>query len=256
MNKKRKTKSPLKDKPLRNPGQSIDEKISKLIDDEAIYWLAAIMLSIANAALEWWRWYTNAPFAPKSFTLLAFIVTIVGIRKLVKIRQRLKHLRLGRDGEKAVGQYLDLMREKGYKVFHDIVGDQFNIDHVIIGKKGVFTIETKTYSKPVKQNPIVKFDGSTLTVNGFKPNPDPIVQVKAQAYWLTKLLRESTGKSFPVKPVLVFPGWYVESSNMKDVWILNPKALEAFLSNQTDSLSQENASLIAFHLSRYIRTTL
>ncbi|MCF6264520.1 MAG: NERD domain-containing protein [Xanthomonadales bacterium] len=165
-------------------------------------------------------------------------------------------MRLGRDGEKAVGQYLDLMREQGYKIFHDIVGDQFNIDHVIIGKKGVFTIETKTYSKPVKQNPRVKFDGSTLTVNGFKPNPDPIVQVKAQAYWLTKLLGESTGKPFPVKPVLVFPGWYVESSNMKDVWVLNPKALEAFLSKQTDSLSQENASLIAFHLSRYIRSTL
>ncbi|RLA53627.1 MAG: NERD domain-containing protein [Gammaproteobacteria bacterium] len=250
------TKSPLKASPLRNPGQSLDEKINKLVDDEISMWIVFIVVTIMLAGLEWWRWYTDPPFSPLSYSLVAIIVTIVGTRKLSRFRQELRRLRLGRDGEKAVGQYLDLMREQGYKVFHDVIGDEFNIDHVLIGRKGVFSVETKTFSKPVGKNPSVKFDGSTLSVNNFKPDRDPVVQAKAQAHWLTDLLRESTGKTFQVKPVLVFPGWYVESKNMKDVWVLNPKALEAFLSNETDKLSQDDVSLIAFHLSRFIRASL
>jgi hypothetical protein len=40
----------------------------------------------------------------------------------------------GREGEKAVGQYLERLRARGYQVLHDIPGENFNIDHVLIGQ--------------------------------------------------------------------------------------------------------------------------
>ncbi|MGD1866748.1 MAG: nuclease-related domain-containing protein [Phormidesmis sp.] len=37
-------------------------------------------------------------------------------------------------------------------MFHDVVGKNFNIDHVVIGDTGIFTIETKTYRKPMRRS--------------------------------------------------------------------------------------------------------
>ena len=165
---------------------------------------------------------------------------------------------MARDGEKAVGQYLSDLREKGYRVFHDIVGKGFNVDHVVICEKGIFTIETKTYSKSSSGKSVIHFDGETITVNGKLAKRDAVEQAQAQAYWISEVLKESTGKAFPVKPVIVFPGWFVESAkgkNPTDLWVLNPKALPSFLSNEPLRIQPEDVKLVAYHLSRFIRTS-
>jgi hypothetical protein len=138
-------------------------------------------------------------------------------------------------------------------VIHDVVGDGFNIDHVVIGPGGVYSIETKTFSKRIEGT--VSFDGKSLKAAGYSPDRDPIVQGKAQAYWLKQLLAESTGRNVFVRPVVLFPGWFVEAEKgaMKDFWVLNPKALPQFLANEPETLSAEDVRLLTFHLSRYIR---
>ena len=82
-----------------------------------------------------------------------------------------------------------------------------------------------------------------------------MIQAKAQASWLQRLLAESTGKTLPVRPVILFPGWYIEDSraSRKDLWVLEPKALSAFLAQEQAQLSPEDVALAAFHLSRFIR---
>jgi len=92
MTVKSRTKSPLKDNPLRNPGQSLDEEINRLVDDQISMWITFIVFSIVLAGLEWWRWYTNPPFTPWIYTILALVVTAVGIWKLRKFRRKLAKL--------------------------------------------------------------------------------------------------------------------------------------------------------------------
>jgi hypothetical protein len=172
------------------------------------------------------------------------------------IKKRLRSLKLGRDGEKAVGQFLDQLREREYKVFHDVVGKSFNIDHVLIGPAGVFTIETKTRSKPNPDARVV-FDGKKIRVDGFEPDRDPIIQSRAQAGWLRELLTESTGREFKVRSVIVYPGWFVENKRPinRTTWVLEPKALPKFLDHEPAQLSRDEIQLASFHLSRFIRTT-
>lgn len=163
---------------------------------------------------------------------------------------------LGRDGERAVGQYLERLREQGFQVFHDVVGERFNIDHVLIGEKGVFAIETKTFSKPAQGKATICFVDGALQANGRTIDLNPIEQACAAANWLTKTLRESTGRSVKVHPVVLFPGWWVDPlppEQNKRVWVLEPKALAAFLNNANPQLSSEDAKLLAYHLSRYVR---
>lgn len=45
-------RSPLKDNPLRNPGQSLDEEIHKIIEDDASPFFVAPIVSIIYAAIE------------------------------------------------------------------------------------------------------------------------------------------------------------------------------------------------------------
>jgi hypothetical protein len=250
-------KSPLKDNPLRNPGQSLDETIQNLLDEDASSLAAVIVFCNVITAYEWWRWYTKIPYSPGVVTFVCGVITSYCIFRLSTLKKQLKALRLARDGEKAVGQYLEMLRELGYRVFHDIPGKNFNLDHVIIGPKGIFTIETKTFSKPVIGKANVYFDGTSINVNGYKPERDPIVQALAQASWLSDLVKDSTGHKHSVKPVVVFPGWFVCSgpdANSSNVWVINPKGLPKFLDCSPQKLSSDEIQLIAYHLSRYIRT--
>ncbi|MFT6883522.1 MAG: hypothetical protein ACJAVY_002327 [Marinoscillum sp.] len=92
--------------------------------------------------------------------------------------------------------------------------------------------------------------------NGFKDDK-PLVQVKAGANWLKQLIKESTGRDIDVKKVVLFPGWFIEptaESKQSDVWVLNPKALPAFIANSQKRMSVEDVSLVAYHLSRFVRT--
>jgi hypothetical protein len=250
------SRSPLKAKPLRNPGQSLDEEIHRILDDKALMWLMSVMFALVMSGMEWWRWYRATPPTPILISVVALVVLAVGVPRLLSLRRQIIRLKLGRDGEKAVGQYLEALREKGCRVFHDLVGDGFNVDHVIIGRSGVYTVETKTISKPTGKDAKVVFNGDAILVNGRSLDRDPVVQSKAQANWLRELLAETTGRTYRVKPVIVFPGWYVESSasaNRGAPWVLSPKALPAFIDNEPTVLSDQDVRLAAYHLSRHIR---
>lgn len=69
------------------------------------------------------------------------------------------------------------------------------------------------------------------------------------------MLEESTGRRFEVMPVVVFPGWFVEAAPgaQRAMWVLEPKALPAFIANEPKRLAPEEVKLAAFHLSRYVR---
>jgi Nuclease-related domain len=249
-------KSPLKDKPLRNPGESLDKQIMDLKDNEASDYLLLPLLSIFWAAIEWIHWYQKSPPMPWLISFMALIVVLYSTVKLLRIRSKLKVLRQGRDGEKAVGQYLENLRENGAKVFHDIPGDNFNLDHVVICKSGLYVIETKTYSKPDKGEAKIIFNGDAIFLNEKIKTDKPIIQVRAASKWLNELVQETTGLKLTVKPVIVFPGWFIEptsESKTSDVWVLNPKALPTFIGNSKDQLSIEQVRMVSGHLSRYVR---
>lgn len=252
-----KTKSPLKNKPLRSPGQSLDERIRQLVDDSAFAFVLVPGFFVVVAILEWYRWYFRLPPNPIVWSVLAVLAITISAVVLPRRRKEVARLRLGRDGERAVGQYLERLRSDGAQVFHDIPGEDFNIDHVLITASGIYLIETKTYSKPAKGEAVVVFDGESLAINRRNLTTAPVVQAKAGSHWLSKILEESTGKHFTVRPVLLFPGWFIQptaEAKTSDVWVLNPKALPSFIENSRTQLNPEDQKLAAFHLSRYIRT--
>jgi hypothetical protein len=249
------TRSPIKDRPLRQAGQSLIEERERTLEDQVLPWLLAAMLFLVVAAVEWFQELTGAANSPRVFTLVAAVAVAACAWRIARIRPRLRRLRQGIDGEKAVGQYLERLRQDGYDVFHDVTAEGFNVDHVLVGPAGIFTVETKTWSKPERGDAKVAYDGTRLTANGLEPDRDPVVQAKAQSRWLGTIVRESTGRDFDVFPVVLFPGWFVEQDrkSRSTVWLLEPKGLPAFLQQEPVKLTREEVKLAAFHLSRFIR---
>ena len=251
------TRSPLKDKPLRLPGQSVEEERERVIENNVVQPMMLALFMGLVALLEWWRTYTNMKPSPVVFSIAALGAIAYAAIRFWRSVPALRNLRQALEGERAVGQFLERLRESGYHVFHDVVGTGFNVDHVLIGPAGVFTVETKTWSKPVRGSARVVFDGESLTVAGSSPDRDPVVQGKAQAGWVRSMLSESTGREFSVRPVIVFPGWYVENvkGSFKNVWVLEPKALPTFLNNEQRRMTPEDIKLASYHLSRLIRVS-
>jgi hypothetical protein len=245
-------RSPLKEKPLRYPGQSLDEQLDHMQSDMLMLLLAAL-LGVAVAVWEWWRWYWDYPPQPIVATVFAVVVAGYCIPKLFRLSSRRRDFELGRDGERLVGQALEELRQEGYSIFHDVVGKDFNVDHVVVSQRGIFAIETKTYRKR-EGNPKITFDGEKILVDGKSMNPSPVEQATRNANWLEQTLLASTGKGFAVRPVIVFPGWCVEPSPKGTAaWVLNPKVLPDFIRYEPATISDADLHLIAFHLSRYIR---
>lgn len=257
MPKAKDTRSPLKSKPLRNPGQSVEEARLDLIADKGLAYIMYVCILPAVVAYQWWT-YFNPPERrmPIASTLLIAILLIVLIPRLFKLYQQLQDYKLGRDAEQEVGRELEKLRRLGVDVFHDIVESNFNIDHVLVSTKGIFVIETKALRKPLQGETKIRFDGDKIYKEG-RPlsKPDPIRQARMNAKHVQKILRQSTGKEFPVKPVVLFPGWYVDAKNVavrSDAWVLNPKALASFIPNEKKIIADEDAQMATFHLERYI----
>jgi hypothetical protein len=250
-------KSPLEDPPLRNPGQSIEEEIRRRFEDDWMPFFLASLVCIAFAAFEWWRYFYPVPLNPWVPTAMAVLLIAYSAIRLVWLRPRMRNLRLGMEGEKSVGQSLEELRANGAIVFHDVPARNFNVDHIVVSPNGIFVIETKTRSKPNGRQATIKYDGEKVLVDGKAPDRDPIYQVNAIGSWVQDLIKKSTGRFFPVRPVVLFPGWYVEALNpaaQRSVWVLNPKSLRSFMQYEKDDIPPEDVSLVAYHLSRYIRT--
>ncbi|TAL27863.1 MAG: hypothetical protein EPN94_01010 [Nitrospirae bacterium] len=57
-----------------------------------------------------------------------------------------------------------------------------------------------------------------------------------------------------IQPVILYPGWFVSPQPKgTDVWVLNKKALLAFLEKEPSILSSEDVHALAAHLERYVR---
>jgi hypothetical protein len=246
--------SPLKAKPLRLPGESVDKEIDRWINDATVGPFFGAGSFCVVAFIEWYGYFTHSPRRPILFSLLAAVALIYAIWRFFVIRKKVRELKQGRDGERAVGQFLELLRQDGAKVFHDVPGDGFNLDHVVISTQGIYAVETKTWSKPWPHAKVL-VDGDSLKVAGQEPDRNPVLQVTAAANWLEKQLLLSTDKRFMVRGVVVFPGWFVEQRSPRgDVWVLEPKALPAFIRSAPEMITPSDVALAAFHLSRYVRS--
>ncbi len=103
----------------------------------------------------------------------------------------------GATGEKVAGFWLSRL-PKGWYTFHDVpVGERgANIDHVVIGPGGVFTVNTKNLAGTVV------ISERACRQNGYRT--DYLPKSSHEARRAAKLLSAAVGRDVQVRPVLAF----------------------------------------------------
>lgn len=178
---RKRRRSPIGIAMLRAPGHSlraqIDETLENVTENIVALMLVPLMLLAIFFAQSQIRTYASLVVFGVMTLSAALVVMAWQTRKLLKASDRLDTLRTGYDAELAVGQELDQLMRQGAAVFHDFPAEHFNIDHVVISRRGVFAVETKGYSKPGdlrgKAGATVSFDGLSLAFPRWSTQAEP-----------------------------------------------------------------------------------
>jgi len=163
--------------------------------------------------------------------MLALMVVCMVAFKL--IAKRSDQAERGADAEVAVAQLLRTL-PKEYYVFHDLAFEGFNIDHVVIGPTGVFTVETKSHRGKVSAG------GEALRLNG-RPFEKPILnQAWSEAFSLRDRLPQIAEIPCRVQPILCFPNAFIDVRGLvKGVIVTNRQfLLRVITGRRTATLSQ------------------
>jgi hypothetical protein len=164
---------------------------------------------------------------------------------------------LGFEGERFVGEELSRLMGLGFEIYHDVPFEGFNIDHVLVGPRGVFIVETKTRRKPLnedgKKQFRVAFDGKKLQWS-WGTDSHGIEQAKNNAKTLAAWLGSATGETVWVTPILTLPGWLVERKAPADgLHVLNPKEIYQVCAAQPENLAEPQIQRICHQLDQKCR---
>ena len=228
-------KNPLTSDLLRGPGETLREKIDEMTLDIVgnlsflLFWPVLIYAMALSTQV-----FSKAPSSAMIgiYVAIAVLLPIYLLVRVSKVISRRKKFRLGLDAEIATGQELNHLMREGFWVFHDFPAGKFNIDHIVIGATGVFAVETKGRSKPIKDNGSTEreviYDGLTLKFPGWEEQK-PLDQAIRQAQWLHDWLSKAVGEAVSVQPVLALPGWFIKSQlKQRGIPIINGKNCTAY----------------------------
>lgn len=254
-------RNPLTRDLLRSPGYSLRQQVEDITLD-GVADVACLMLVPAMAAFVFAMMESPSRHWGMYAGVVLLLIGGVGFftMRLARRWKRLIQLRLALDGEMATGEELNQLMLSGWRVFHDVQADGFNIDHVVVGPAGVFAVETKTRAKPASRGgaktATVMYDGDRLHFPGWQGR-GPLEQAKRQAEWLRKWLTSAVGEPVGVTPVLALPGWFVERNGAGDVIVINPKETR-FLAEQRNKkeLAAQSIQRIAHQLEQRCRDVM
>ncbi|HET8956428.1 MAG TPA: nuclease-related domain-containing protein [Solirubrobacterales bacterium] len=132
----------------------------------------------------------------------------------------------GAEGEEVVGAVLEGLVADGWQVIHDVSFGRGNIDHVVVGPGGLYTVETKSRRGRLQLDYL-----------------DP--KMLAQSYGEMKTLERIT--SMQVEALLVFSHAYIVDSvpaKRRGVTILPARMLAGYFARRRPAMSVEQADEI------------
>jgi Nuclease-related domain len=172
------------------------------------------VLAVATAALGRAFGLRDVRFLASELALLAGIFVISRyVLPLVERRDR------GATAEEHVGGLLEGLPASSWYVIHDASFGRGNIDHILIGPPGLFTVETKSHPGPVR---VGRVHGATIR------------QAQAQRDAIQNVM------DMPVEPLLVFSRAWVDRplARRKGVRVLPARVLIAHLRKRHEVLSR------------------
>lgn len=247
----------------RTAGESLRQARERLEENWLLPLVSAVVLSWGFWFVTQMQVWQHQPPQPGLYLGLAIIVTGVAAIVLGRLFGVFRNLNRGERGELLVAEQLEELRAMGYRPFHDIPGDGFNVDHVVVGPAGVFAIETKfrSGSGRISNGAMARgadYNGQAERLSaesGQRPNPqvDWAAQARGCAAEVHRMIRESCGLYQWVTPLVVVVGdWTLVDQRAQTETRVVPLARlqDYFRWQDQPELTKREIDLIASHLER------
>ncbi|MBT5106864.1 MAG: NERD domain-containing protein [Porticoccaceae bacterium] len=212
------------------PGKSLLNELDDLkLDAFGLLITAFLLPFIATAIFSQLSDLENRNSLVVVCGVVAWLIMVGAFFKKTRI---IRNYKLGYLGEVYVAQCLMPLVAKHYRLFHDYPCRDFNIDHVVIGPEGIFAVETKARRKRDRKggsNDVkVRVQGDVLHFPDWT-DEESIPQAKRQAKWLEKEMIKEFAEPYQVVPVLVIPGWYIDTSAGSSILVCNGREMEKII---------------------------
>ena len=170
------------------------------------------------------------------------------LRRVQPIRSRVDRLLHSRTAERtwrrdasndrATGFWLDRLPE-GWVVVHDVpVARGANVDHLVIGPGGVFTVSTKNLTGSIRVNP------KTITNDGRRTRFLPKATTEADR--AAERLSAAVGRPVEVRAVLAILAdeWEIVREP-SDVFVRGPRGAKNLMLSQPETLTRRDVAEVA-----------
>ena len=192
----------------RRAGESLRERREKIVDENVLPAISVLFVFWFIYFVQQVQEWTHAGPRPQLWLFIAIVATMIAAIRFWRLIPIARHFNRGERGERHVADVLEELRSEGYKPVHDIVGNGFNIDHVIVGLGDVFAIETKYRSG---KGQITFRNTGGVFVGDRLEEKDCLKQARANAAAVSDLIRENCGRREWVTPIVVFVGdWKIK----------------------------------------------
>lgn len=232
------------------------DRLAHLTREQATYLgsaLVFIVMYVAATLLDGSGLFVGYPDWQLYILLAALVAAAVFVLyRLVRTILEWRRVCFIRDANIAVGHQLQRIAAGQGLAYHDVRTPAGIIDHVLIGRAGVYAVNViarrhlKKGAAMLKGNQVVFSQGS---------DPEPVVDIAARCQQLRKQFRKETGSNIRVRSVIAVPGWEIARQIGEEHLLVNERTLPMITGwrNRSDHLLNEDADSLQDYLTRLCR---
>lgn len=205
--------------------QRFRDELERLAREQTIYLSAALVFSVIFAVTFLFPpqgMFDELPRWQLILVLVLFAAAAVYTPyRLIRIILKKRHLAFVRDANMATGHASQKLNANQNRLFHDVTCGAGVIDHVVVGRHGIYAVNVVAI-KPGKDNN-VSLRGDKLTFPGNKVMS--VARCGAKSEQLAKEIAKLLKHHVRVRTVIVVPGWEVESQSSEGYLAVNERSL-------------------------------
>ncbi|MDX1454605.1 MAG: nuclease-related domain-containing protein [Gammaproteobacteria bacterium] len=199
----------------------------RVLGKRAGMWWAAMLVVLGVTGVTWvllpgkwsieleqWGWYVAA-----AVLVLLVLMAFWNLVSLFLQRRDARHDWLS---HRAVAAVLDRLGANGFRIFHEVVIGEVLIDHVVLGEKGIFAINTvarRAHKKDTER--AAKLENGKLAFSDGEVLVEPIAESAANLRMLTAACTKLLGHKAIVRSVIALPGWNCQPDASENHMLLN-----------------------------------
>lgn len=213
---------------------------------------AALLAAMLFAAAAWWLLPAmQKPALPDWLWIAAIVLGVIVVALAVYSAARIvlarRRLQFAWAAKTAVGNVLKRLNLAGNSIFHDVVTETATIDHVVVGRKGVFALNVVARPVPKQaERASAELKNGKLWF-GSVAEALPVGDAARNMTLLSSALSKVAGHRVPVRSVLVVPGWHTLPNGEGNHLVLSERNLAMLTSWNTPDAYLMDEDCIAIH---------